>query len=181
MSSVASSSESKVASPPPSIAKSSGLSDAAQKVTDTLTMAAAGIRESLPQSDATLMNTDPAALQARENRLRQHRCSDPRQPGVSKDKLSVSPQCEVKLDVQHPMLALEWHGNKTVKLAMRASPLVTDPNDVIVRITSTSICGSDLHSQSTQTKCNELAGGLATFSLSDLVPLEYCLFSLQCT
>jgi len=121
------------------------VSAAAAKAGATAQMAMAGLRESLPHTEAQLMNTDPAALQAREDRLRQHRCGDPRQPGVSKDKLTVTPQCEVKLDVAHPMLALEWHGHKTVKMAMRASPLITDPNDVIVRITSTTICGSDMH------------------------------------
>jgi hypothetical protein len=125
-------------------------SDVTSKMGDTAKMSMAGLRESLPTSESALMSTDPAALQAREDRLRQHRCSDPRQPGVSKEKLSVTPQCEVKLDVTKPMLALEWQGTKIVKMAMRASPMVTDPADVIVRITSTTICGSDLHSQYTQ-------------------------------
>jgi len=121
------------------------LSAAAASASATAQMAVAGIRESLPHTEAELMNTDPAALQAREDRLRAHRCNDPRQPGIPKEKLSLSPQCEVKLDVAHPMLALEWHGRKNVKMAQRASPLITDANDVIVRITSTSICGSDTH------------------------------------
>jgi threonine dehydrogenase-like Zn-dependent dehydrogenase len=43
------------------------------------------------------------------------------------------------------MHALEWHGTKDVRLVQRAVPMVTDSTDVVVRITATTICGSDLH------------------------------------
>jgi len=43
------------------------------------------------------------------------------------------------------MLAAEWHGDKDVRVVEHAKPLVTDPTDAIVRMTSTTICGSDLH------------------------------------
>jgi threonine dehydrogenase-like Zn-dependent dehydrogenase len=43
------------------------------------------------------------------------------------------------------MTALEWHGNKDIRVATRGKPVVTEPADAIVRITSTSVCGSDLH------------------------------------
>lgn len=39
----------------------------------------------------------------------------------------------------------EWWGKKTIKVNERGVPLVTDPTDAIVKITSTCICGSDLH------------------------------------
>jgi threonine dehydrogenase-like Zn-dependent dehydrogenase len=43
------------------------------------------------------------------------------------------------------MKAVEWQGKKTVAVHERPVPVVTDPNDVILRVTSSCICGSDLH------------------------------------
>jgi len=48
----------------------------------------------------------------------------------------------------HPtekMLAMEWTDKETVKAVERAKPMITDPHDVILRVTATTICGSDLH------------------------------------
>jgi len=41
--------------------------------------------------------------------------------------------------------AVEFHGAENLKLVTRPKPIVTDPKDCIVRVTSTTICGSDLH------------------------------------
>jgi threonine dehydrogenase-like Zn-dependent dehydrogenase len=43
------------------------------------------------------------------------------------------------------MRALTWHGKRDVRVDTVPDPTVTDPTDVIVEITSTGICGSDLH------------------------------------
>jgi len=43
------------------------------------------------------------------------------------------------------MRAVEWQGTKNVKVVHRPKPLVTDPTDAVLRITSSTICGSDLH------------------------------------
>jgi threonine dehydrogenase-like Zn-dependent dehydrogenase len=43
------------------------------------------------------------------------------------------------------MKALEWTGPASVRLAVRARPTITDPADAIIQITTTTICGSDLH------------------------------------
>jgi threonine dehydrogenase-like Zn-dependent dehydrogenase len=43
------------------------------------------------------------------------------------------------------MKALCWHGTKDVRVDNVPEPKIADPGDVIVRITSTAICGSDLH------------------------------------
>ncbi|MEV5508071.1 zinc-dependent alcohol dehydrogenase [Streptomyces orinoci] len=43
------------------------------------------------------------------------------------------------------MRALTWHGKRDVRVDTVADPRVEEPTDVIVRITSTGICGSDLH------------------------------------
>ncbi|MEJ7716674.1 MAG: zinc-dependent alcohol dehydrogenase [Thermoleophilaceae bacterium] len=43
------------------------------------------------------------------------------------------------------MKALTWHGNHDVRVDNVPDPRIEQPTDAIVRITSTAICGSDLH------------------------------------
>ncbi|HWT21891.1 MAG TPA: zinc-dependent alcohol dehydrogenase [Solirubrobacteraceae bacterium] len=43
------------------------------------------------------------------------------------------------------MKALTWHGKRDVRVDTVPDPAIQDPSDVIVRITSSGICGSDLH------------------------------------
>jgi threonine dehydrogenase-like Zn-dependent dehydrogenase len=43
------------------------------------------------------------------------------------------------------MKALCWHGHGDVRVDTVPDPKIQDPRDVIVKITSTGICGSDLH------------------------------------
>ncbi|HEX8360991.1 MAG TPA: zinc-dependent alcohol dehydrogenase [Longimicrobium sp.] len=43
------------------------------------------------------------------------------------------------------MKALTWHGRSDVRCDNVPDPTIVDPTDAIVRITSTAICGSDLH------------------------------------
>ncbi|MFC9796968.1 zinc-dependent alcohol dehydrogenase [Streptomyces sp. NPDC057695] len=43
------------------------------------------------------------------------------------------------------MKALTWHGHRDVRVDTVPDPVPVDPTDVIVRVTSTGICGSDLH------------------------------------
>lgn len=43
------------------------------------------------------------------------------------------------------MKAICWHGTGDMRLDNVPEPMIADPTDVIVRITSTAICGSDLH------------------------------------
>jgi threonine dehydrogenase-like Zn-dependent dehydrogenase len=43
------------------------------------------------------------------------------------------------------MRALVWHGRRDVRVEDVPDPLIQEPTDAIVRITSTAICGSDLH------------------------------------
>ena len=43
------------------------------------------------------------------------------------------------------MKALTWHGRSDVRCETVPDPTIIDPTDAIVRITSTAICGSDLH------------------------------------
>jgi threonine dehydrogenase-like Zn-dependent dehydrogenase len=43
------------------------------------------------------------------------------------------------------MKALTWHGRRDVRVDNVPDPTIQDPTDVVVRISSTGICGSDLH------------------------------------
>ena len=43
------------------------------------------------------------------------------------------------------MKAVTWHGQRDVRVEQVPDPTIKEPNDAIVRITSTNICGSDLH------------------------------------
>lgn len=50
-----------------------------------------------------------------------------------------------KRDDSHKMKVVEWHGTKDIQVKEVGKPLVTDPEDVVLKVTSTCICGSDLH------------------------------------
>src|SRR3954452_3946977 len=43
------------------------------------------------------------------------------------------------------MRALTWHGKHDVRVDTVPDPEIVNPRDAIIRITSTAICGSDLH------------------------------------
>ncbi len=43
------------------------------------------------------------------------------------------------------MKALTWHGKRDVRVDDGPGPRIQEPTDAIVRVTSTAICGSDLH------------------------------------
>ena len=43
------------------------------------------------------------------------------------------------------MRALAWHGIQDVRIDTVADPTIQQPTDAIIRVTSTAICGSDLH------------------------------------
>ncbi|KAI9872426.1 MAG: hypothetical protein M1830_001633, partial [Pleopsidium flavum] len=43
------------------------------------------------------------------------------------------------------MLALRWYGNKDVRVEEVPVPAITEPTDVICKVTGTTVCGSDLH------------------------------------
>ena len=43
------------------------------------------------------------------------------------------------------MKAVTWHGQRDVRVDEHPDPVIQEPTDAIVRITTTAICGSDLH------------------------------------
>ncbi|MEW1843300.1 zinc-dependent alcohol dehydrogenase [Nonomuraea angiospora] len=43
------------------------------------------------------------------------------------------------------MKAVTWHGKRDIRVEEVPDPAIKEPNDAVIRITSTGICGSDLH------------------------------------
>ncbi|WP_435975577.1 alcohol dehydrogenase catalytic domain-containing protein [Streptomyces sp. Qhu_M48] len=43
------------------------------------------------------------------------------------------------------MRALTWHGKRDVRVDTVPDPVVRDPDDIVVEVTTTGLCGSDLH------------------------------------
>ena len=43
------------------------------------------------------------------------------------------------------MKAVTWHGKRDVRVDTVPDPTIEQPTDAVVRITSSGICGSDLH------------------------------------
>jgi len=43
------------------------------------------------------------------------------------------------------MKAVTWHGNEDVRVDTVDDPTIEHPTDAIIRVTSSGICGSDLH------------------------------------
>jgi len=60
-------------------------------------------------------------------------------------KAETSTEIIPNVDYDRPMGAVVWKGAKSVEYKQMPRPLITDQTDVIVRITATTICGSDLH------------------------------------
>lgn len=60
------------------------------------------------------------------------------------DKKTFEPS-KAKYDPERKMMALQFDGKKDVKVGEVPVPLVTDPTDVVVKVTASCVCGSDLH------------------------------------
>jgi threonine dehydrogenase-like Zn-dependent dehydrogenase len=45
----------------------------------------------------------------------------------------------------HELKALTWHGKRDVRIDNVPDPTIREPTDAVVRMTTTAICGSDLH------------------------------------
>jgi threonine dehydrogenase-like Zn-dependent dehydrogenase len=43
------------------------------------------------------------------------------------------------------MQALTYHGSKDVRVETVPDPRLVEPDDILLRVTATAICGSDLH------------------------------------
>ena len=43
------------------------------------------------------------------------------------------------------MKAVTWHGRRDVRVDQVPDPVIEEPTDAVIRVTSSGICGSDLH------------------------------------
>jgi len=57
----------------------------------------------------------------------------------------TSTPTQPKLDQTRPMHALVWHGKKDIRYVETPRPMITDSKDIILKVTASTICGSDLH------------------------------------
>jgi len=57
----------------------------------------------------------------------------------------ISVSTRYKEDPTLNMQAAEWHGSKDIRVVTRPAPDITDPADAIIKVTSLTVCGSDLH------------------------------------
>jgi len=55
------------------------------------------------------------------------------------------PTTNYKPDPVNKMCAIEFHGNKDMRTVIRPRPMITDPTDAVIRVTTSTVCGSDLH------------------------------------
>ena len=63
------------------------------------------------------------------------------------------------------MKALAWFGAKDVRIVDAPIPDISEPDDVIVKVTGTTICGSDLHLYH---------GEIVTLQKGDILGHEVC-------
>ena len=93
------------------------------------------------------------------------------------------------------MKALCWHGTSDVRIDNVPDPQIADPTDVIIRITSTAICGSDLHlfdgvmptmqpgdvlGHENMGEVVEVGKGVTTLKKGDRVVIPFCIACGSC-
>ena len=93
------------------------------------------------------------------------------------------------------MKALCWHGTGDVRVDTVADPTIQDPRDIVIKITSTAICGSDLHLfngfQPTMEKGDQLGHenmgevvevgrGISTLKVGDRVVVPFTICCGEC-
>jgi len=72
---------------------------------------------------------------------------DPRKKAVADNAVSPlsSTITSKKREDGSKMQGVAWYGKHDVRVEQRPVPTITDPEDIIIRVTSSAICGSDLH------------------------------------
>jgi len=60
-------------------------------------------------------------------------------------KAPTSTPTQPVCDESNTMHAIIWHGKKDVRYVDKPRPCLTDTKDILLKITATTICGSDLH------------------------------------
>ncbi|KAI8393872.1 chaperonin 10-like protein [Radiomyces spectabilis] len=69
---------------------------------------------------------------------------------LAQDKMGAKPTATANQDSQNKsekrtMKACVWHGKEKVALENVPVPQITDPQDALIKVTGTTVCGSDLH------------------------------------
>jgi threonine dehydrogenase-like Zn-dependent dehydrogenase len=72
---------------------------------------------------------------------------------------------ESTADYSETMKALVWMGKNDVRMVDTPKPKVIEPRDVIVKITGSTVCGSDLHL---------LHGSVVEMQKGDILGHEFC-------
>lgn len=70
------------------------------------------------------------------------------QPRRNQERAADNPHTKPFLSLHlkdRSMKAVCWHGTEDVRVDNVPDPVIENPTDVVIRITSTAICGSDLH------------------------------------
>src|SRR5690606_10451359 len=95
-------------------------------------------RQAVPARAPPADAARPAPLQAADGSRRdRHKCAQP--PPARRAQRGPDPGGEAD------MKAITWHGKYDVRCETVDDPEILNPRDVVIRITSTAICGSDLH------------------------------------
>lgn len=68
-------------------------------------------------------------------------------------------------DTSESMKALAWYGKNDVRMVDVPKPKVIEPRDVIVKVTGSTVCGSDLHL---------LHGTVVELQKGDILGHEFC-------
>lgn len=68
-------------------------------------------------------------------------------------------------DPEHTMKALTWQGKNKVQMLDLPRPKILEPRDVILKVTGSTICGSDLHLYH---------GSVVQMQVNDILGHEFC-------
>jgi threonine dehydrogenase-like Zn-dependent dehydrogenase len=60
-------------------------------------------------------------------------------------KVETATPAQPQLDQTKVMGALVWEGKKDIRYEIKPRPMITDTRDILLKVTASTICGSDLH------------------------------------
>ncbi|KAI1266330.1 GroES-like protein [Xylariaceae sp. FL1019] len=84
---------------------------------------------------------------------------------IGKDPDAITAQDVTNYDGPGTMKALTWQGKNSVKVKDVPRPRILEPTDVILKVTGSTVCGSDLHL---------LHGAIVELAKDDILGHEFC-------
>ena len=72
-------------------------------------------------------------------------------PPSKSDNVDIKPK--YKEDLTRTMRCCQWRGKESMQVVTSPAPAITEPGDAIVKVTTTLICGSDLHMYHDEVSC----------------------------